>query len=291
MFWKFGDFIDLDPAWIRIDQIGWIRIRIRSIRIHITINKFKLSILKSYVPQNSLKSQTWTNYSWPKWCSDVASVANLDPVFLGILIWKKSGSGSLVPLLWICIIFMWIRIRGSASEKKWSGSADPHRKKTDPDPRICIGKKRIRIQLLVNDFCEFYFPFYVFTSFYFHFLNRLILYIINLINNYKKRIFCALYFGCPLCYRDPIRIRFLHHDADADPDLAKEARFRFSKSGAVDPVLVKMELYPQHWLYQILIWRISSKNICQIGTGYAVQPQLKGEFHVYFDDSFMCQES
>ena len=30
MFRKFGDFIDLDPAWIRIriDQIGWIRIHI-----------------------------------------------------------------------------------------------------------------------------------------------------------------------------------------------------------------------------------------------------------------------
>ena len=40
MFWKFGDFIDLDPAEIRIriDQILWIliRIRIQSIRIHIT---------------------------------------------------------------------------------------------------------------------------------------------------------------------------------------------------------------------------------------------------------------
>ena len=40
IFWKFGDFIDMDPAWIRIririGQILWIRIRIRSIRIHIT---------------------------------------------------------------------------------------------------------------------------------------------------------------------------------------------------------------------------------------------------------------
>ena len=44
MFWKFGDFMDLDPAWIRIriqiDQTLWIRIRIQirihPIRIHIT---------------------------------------------------------------------------------------------------------------------------------------------------------------------------------------------------------------------------------------------------------------
>ena len=38
MFWnQFGDFIDLDPDWIRIriHQILWIRIRIQSIRIHI----------------------------------------------------------------------------------------------------------------------------------------------------------------------------------------------------------------------------------------------------------------
>ena len=32
---QFGDFIDLDPDWIRIHQILWIRIRIQSIWLHI----------------------------------------------------------------------------------------------------------------------------------------------------------------------------------------------------------------------------------------------------------------
>ena len=34
---------------------------------------------------------------------------------------------------------------------------------------------------------------------------------------YKKKIFCPLYFGCPLCCPDPFRIRFLRHDVDPDP--------------------------------------------------------------------------
>ena len=41
---------------------------------------------------------------------------------------------------------------------------DPHREKTDPDPDPA----------LVNDFCEFYFPCYVFPSLYFRFLKRLL---------------------------------------------------------------------------------------------------------------------
>ena len=75
-----------------------------------------------------------------------------------------------------------IRIRigknlyGSASEK-----TDP-----DTDPRIRIGKKRIRIQLSVKDFCEFYFSCYVFPSLYFRFLKKL-LYSINLIKIAKKK--------------------------------------------------------------------------------------------------------
>ena len=48
-------------------------------------------------------------------------------------------------------------------------------------------KNRIRIQLLVNDFCEFYFPCYVLPSLYFRFLKRVIylyLYIKNLIKEW-----------------------------------------------------------------------------------------------------------
>ena len=46
------------------------------------------------------------------------------------------------------------------------------------DPWIRIGKKRIRIriQLLVNDFCEFYFPCYFFPSLYFLFFLEVIIY-------------------------------------------------------------------------------------------------------------------
>ena len=69
--------------------------------------------------------------------------------------------------------------------------------------RIMMIWIRIRIQLLVKDFCEFYFPCYVFPSLYFRFLKRLLLYIINLIKNCKKLIFSPLYFGCSLCYPDP----------------------------------------------------------------------------------------
>ena len=38
MSWTFCDFIDPDPDGFRIDQILWVRIRIQSIRIHITGN-------------------------------------------------------------------------------------------------------------------------------------------------------------------------------------------------------------------------------------------------------------
>ena len=69
---------------------------------------------------------------------------------------------------------------------------DPQREKTDPDPA------------LANDFCEYYFPCYVFPSLYFRFLKRLLLYIINIIKIVKNQIFCPLYFNCSLCYHGSV---------------------------------------------------------------------------------------
>ena len=99
-------------------------------------------------------------------------------------------------------MLMRIRIRGSASEK------------TDPDPRIRIEKNRSGTSFWVKDFCEFYFPSNVFPSLDFHFFKEVI---ILYYKSLKKNIFCSLYFGCPLCYPDPFRIRFVRHDADPDP--------------------------------------------------------------------------
>ena len=108
---------------------------------------------------------------------------------------------------------------------------------SDPDPRIRIGKKliRIRIQLLVNDFCEFYFPCYVFPSLYFRFLKRLLLYIINLIRNHKILIFCPIYFGCSLCY----------------PDLFSPS---WCGSGSGQMIRVRPDPDPQHCLEQSFLW-------------------------------------
>ena len=60
-----SDSIVLDLAWnrIRIDQILWIRIRIRSMRIHITSYRDRVTKVRSFVI--SLKSDTNPSYSNP----------------------------------------------------------------------------------------------------------------------------------------------------------------------------------------------------------------------------------
>ena len=73
-------------------------------------------------------------------------------VYLGNVV-HVSNIFVIIPVLWIRIILMRIRIWGSALGKK----------------RIQI-RIQIRIQLLVNDFCEFYFPCDIFPSLHFRIL-------------------------------------------------------------------------------------------------------------------------
>ena len=94
---------------------------------------------------------------------------------------------------------------------------------TDPDPRIRIGKKRVRIwiQLWWTISGSFISPVTFFLVYNSVFLKRLLLYIINLIKKIKKKtIFCPLYFGCsallPESVPNPFST-FLHNDADPDP--------------------------------------------------------------------------
>ena len=119
----------------------------------------------------------------------------------------------------------WSHRGGSINEEciLWTSVVDPHHVDADPDSRIRIGKKWIRIwiQLLVNDFCEFYFPCFVFPSLYFLFFKEVIM-IYNKSNNiFLKTNFLSILFwllfmlpGSVFSIMMPIRIQIRPNDAD-----------------------------------------------------------------------------
>ena len=89
---------------------------------------------------------------------------------------------------------------------------DPHYVDADPDPHR---EKRIRIQVLVNDIYEFYFPIWVFPSLHFRYFKEVIIIYYKSNEKLLKQILCPLFFAALYALRN--RSGYVFSVTDPDP--------------------------------------------------------------------------